>query len=83
MIDKQHTFMNMEDEHEYEQFYDFSKTYENHPETAKQENDKDAESKTEEAEWEDVDLEDANEDDLEDDDDEINNADADEKENKL
>lgn len=23
--------MNTEDEHEYEKFYDFSKTYENHP----------------------------------------------------
>jgi hypothetical protein len=31
MIDKAHCFMNLEDEHEYEKFYDFSKTYENHP----------------------------------------------------
>jgi len=27
MADKQHCFMNPEDEHEYEQFYDFSKLY--------------------------------------------------------
>ena len=31
MIDKSHCFMNMEDEDEYLDFYDFSKTYENHP----------------------------------------------------
>jgi len=31
MIDKSHCFMNMEDEDEYVDFYDFSKTYENHP----------------------------------------------------
>lgn len=31
MIDKGHCMMNMEDEEEYVDFYDFSKTYENHP----------------------------------------------------
>ena len=31
MIDKGHCRMNMEDEDEYVDFYDFSKTYENHP----------------------------------------------------
>lgn len=31
MIDKSHCIMNMEDEDEYVDFYDFSKTYENHP----------------------------------------------------
>ena len=31
MLDKGHCMMNMEDEDEYLDFYDFSKTYENHP----------------------------------------------------
>jgi len=31
MLDKSHCTMNMEDEDEYVDFYDFSKTYENHP----------------------------------------------------
>ncbi len=31
MIDKAHCFMNIEDEYEYEKFYDFSKTYIDHP----------------------------------------------------
>ena len=31
MMDKAHCFMSVEDEQEYEQFYDFSKTYEDHP----------------------------------------------------
>ena len=65
MIDKQHTFMNMEDEHEYEQFYDFSKTYEDHPQAAKQEpKQKEAKEDEEDPEWEDVDLEDANDDEV-------------------
>jgi pre-60S factor REI1 len=34
MMDKSHCFMNVEDEHEYEQYYDFSKTYEGHPNAA-------------------------------------------------
>ena len=32
MMDKAHCFMNVDDEHEYQQYYDFSKTYEGHPE---------------------------------------------------
>jgi hypothetical protein len=31
MVDCRHCIMNMEDEDEYVDFYDFSKTYENHP----------------------------------------------------
>lgn len=31
MMDKSHCFLNAEDEHEYEPFYDFSKTYLDHP----------------------------------------------------
>jgi pre-60S factor REI1 len=31
MIDKSHCIMNMEDEDEFLDFYDFTKTYENHP----------------------------------------------------
>lgn len=31
MLDKSHCMMNMEDEDEYLDFYDFTKTYENHP----------------------------------------------------
>ena len=31
MIDKQHCMMNVDDEEEYVDFYDFSKAYENHP----------------------------------------------------
>jgi len=34
MMDKSHCFMNVDDEHEYEQFYDFSNTYEGHPDAA-------------------------------------------------
>jgi hypothetical protein len=61
--------MNVDDEHEYEQFYDFSKTYEGHPDAASEEG---KEKKTplltkktkDDAEdegdgWEDVDVEDA------------------------
>ena len=36
MLDKAHCMMNMEDEDEYLDFYDFSKTYENHPLLIKQ-----------------------------------------------
>lgn len=35
MIDKQHCFMNPDDEHEYEGFYDFSKAYEGFPQKEK------------------------------------------------
>lgn len=38
MIDKGHCFMNIEDEQEYEKFYDFSKTYQNHPDAIQLEN---------------------------------------------
>lgn len=31
MADKGHCLINADDEEEYEEFYDFSKTYENHP----------------------------------------------------
>jgi pre-60S factor REI1 len=41
MMDKSHCFMNVEDEHEYEQYYDFSKTYEGHPDAIKGEEGKD------------------------------------------
>jgi hypothetical protein len=30
MMDKSHCFMNVGDEHEYEQYYDFSRTYSDH-----------------------------------------------------
>ncbi len=36
MIDKSHCFLNQDDEEEYEEFYDFSKTYDNHPMVTKQ-----------------------------------------------
>ena len=76
MLDKGHSFMNLEDEHEYEQFYDFSKTYEGHPEVenlikvTKTEEESPAEKKAKASsdkphdEWEDVDFEDANEDEV-------------------
>lgn len=78
MIDKQHCFINQEDEHEYEEFYDFSKTYENHPDLIggpKAIQDSSA-SKTSEGanvsgtlgeDWEDVDLEDAAEEEIKED----------------
>jgi len=31
MMDKGHCLMNTDDEEEYEEFYDFTKTYEDHP----------------------------------------------------
>ena len=48
MVDKQHCFMNPDDEHEYEGFYDFSKAYEGFPQKEKL----DAEE-IEDEEWED------------------------------
>jgi pre-60S factor REI1 len=65
MMDKGHCFMNVDDEHEYEQYYDFSKTYEGHPDVqrplittkvAAEAPKEDA--KGEDQEWEDVDVED-------------------------
>ena len=41
MLDKAHCMMNMEDEDEYVDFYDFSKTYKNHPLLIKQAGDAD------------------------------------------
>ena len=67
MCDKSHCIMNMEDEEEYLDFYDFSKTYENHPllvkdstlaikeGNAKEEQDEDREDDG----WEDCDVDDA------------------------
>jgi len=70
MMDKSHCFMNVDDEHEYEQYYDFSKTYEGHPDAANEEGKekqrtplltKKTSKDEEEADgWEDVDVEDAN-----------------------
>ena len=71
--------MNTEDEEEYEEFYDFTKTYENHPLLIKQtekpkrvrkEGDQAADGEADEA-WEDVDFESADEDDIEDDGEEV------------
>ena len=73
MMDKGHCLMNTEDEEEFEEFYDFTKTYENHPLLIKQtekpkrvrkEGDQAADGEADEA-WEDVDFESADEDDIE------------------
>lgn len=40
MIDKGHCFLNMEDEEEYVNFYDFSKAYKDHPLLIKDEEEK-------------------------------------------
>ena len=70
MMDKSHCFMNVNDEHEYEQYYDFSKTYEGHPDALEEGKrapllKKKVAGETAEAEedggWEDVDVEDAGE----------------------
>jgi hypothetical protein len=67
MMDKAHCFMNVDDEHEYEQYYDFSKTYEGHPEaeqikrpliTKKVAASASEDEKAPDQEWEDVDVED-------------------------
>jgi hypothetical protein len=76
MMDKSHCFMNVEDEHEYEQYYDFSKTYEGHPDATSAEEGKKtplltkkvgtasaAKDEDEGDGWEDVDVEDAGSDD--------------------
>jgi hypothetical protein len=59
MIDKAHCLMSPEDEEEYEEFYDFTKTYEDHPSVKKEKVTKTV--KEEDAEWEDVDCEDGDE----------------------
>jgi len=65
MIDKGHCMINMDDEDEYADFYDFSKTYENHPLLVKDENqieeDKAAEDAGQDDGWEDCDVEDGDE----------------------
>ena len=69
MIDKAHCQINPDDEEEFEEFYDFSKTYENHP-SAKKITDQSQKVKEDE-EWEDVDEEDDDgDDDAEEDDNE-------------
>jgi len=60
MTDKGHCVMNMEDEDEYVDFYDFSKTYENHPLLIKDDTKAIAEApKVDEGEesWDDCELE--------------------------
>jgi hypothetical protein len=79
MIDKSHCIMNMEDEEEYLDYYDFSKTYKNHPLLLnKDENEIKEAGEKEEGEsedggdgWEDCDL-----DDDEDEEDVLQNGDA-------
>lgn len=67
MCDSHHCMMNMEDEDEYTDFYDFSKTYIDHPLLIKPEEEISGALTIKEApvddEWEDVDLEDAGSDD--------------------
>lgn len=64
MMDKAHCFMNVDDEHEYQTYYDFSKTYEGHPEAIKlitkkstSEQSEKSGAKEQNNEWEDVDVE--------------------------
>jgi pre-60S factor REI1 len=86
MMDKAHCFMNVDDEHEYEQYYDFSKTYEGHPDAEAQRplitkkvtsSKPDGEDEAKEGEWEDVDVEDDGEEDVV-----IIESDEEEEENK-
>ncbi|CDW78361.1 zinc finger protein 622-like [Stylonychia lemnae] len=60
MMDKGHCQMSTEDEEEYEEFYDFTKTYDNHPlvekQSQKKKERKEGEGEQDEA-WEDVDFE--------------------------
>jgi hypothetical protein len=69
MCDSHHCMMNMEDEDEYTDFYDFSKTYKDHPLLIKPDEEIKETPAIREApaddEWEDVDLEDAGSDDEE------------------
>lgn len=71
MMDKSHCFMNVGDEHEYEQYYDFSRTYGDHSTAEEDNTEGGAEAKPEKKvkepkeggdEWEDVDVEDGDED---------------------
>jgi hypothetical protein len=68
MTDKQHCMMNIEDEDEYVDFYDFSKAYEDHPLLIKDKKTKKLENVKEKAEdgeesWEECDEEDLSSDD--------------------
>ena len=69
MLDSCHCIMNMEDEDEYVDFYDFSKTYDNHPLIIQGEERKglepigDEKGAKKDEEWEDCDYEDMNDDD--------------------
>lgn len=72
MMDKSHCFMNVDDEHEYQQYYDFSKTYEGVIDEATQEvlqrpllTQKPTTEDKQGDDWEDVDVEDENEEDQE------------------
>ena len=76
MIDKSHCVFNMEDEEEYLDYYDFSKTYKNHPLLLENENEIKEAGEKEEGDdegdgWEDCDL-----DDDVDDEDELQKGDA-------
>jgi hypothetical protein len=81
--------MNIEDEEEYERFYDFSKTYENHPDAIKVAGETDKKEDGEEGkdvvkvsnhdEWEDIDVEDAKEEEIAEDMDENEGSDDEEK----
>jgi pre-60S factor REI1 len=60
MLDKRHCLINLDDEHEYEDFYDFSKTYVDSPYAVHVEKPK-KEAKEGDDEWEDNDFEDDDE----------------------
>lgn len=56
MTDKGHCQLNPDDEEEYEEFYDFSKTYKDHPDVIKTSSESKKEGETDDP-WEDVDFE--------------------------
>ncbi len=67
MTDKAHCKMHPDDEDEYEEFYDFSKTYENHPDSLKnpelkQKRERPVKQDGVDEPWEDVDFESGDED---------------------
>lgn len=69
MLDKGHCFMNVDDEEEYQKFYDFSKSYQNYehlliPNETPGEDGPAQQDSFKAEEWEDVDVEDAQEEDL-------------------
>lgn len=60
MIDMGHCFMNADDESEYEEFYDFSKTYQDHPLAIKgieEKKTKDNDGEDSDESWEDAEFE--------------------------